>query len=104
MAAKGHLLQLQDPGDESLSADMRKPRPGSLRLLHFGGTEERARWRNKWPAAPECLPVGLQSLPPFCESRAALGRRCARAPLQRAQQTWSLASCLSGTPPAHVLQ
>lgn len=50
-----------------------------------------------WP--PQCLVV-CSAFPCSVSTGPCWGRRCSREPLQRAQQKWRLASCLSGTLPA----
>lgn len=53
MITKGHLLQFWDPREESLLADKEDPQSRQAwGLFHFGD-----RWRNKGPAALECLRV-----------------------------------------------
>lgn len=47
MTTKDYLLQFWDPKDKRLSPDKKDPpEHATWSSLHFGGTEDSARWRN----------------------------------------------------------
>ena len=102
VTTQDHLLQFWDPKDKRLSPDKKDPpEQAAWNFLHFGGTEDSARWRNAG-----CMRAsGYLSLLLLCESRALLREETWMGAIAKGRTEAEPGFlCLSGTLPASVRQ